>query len=1168
MSSTPMGMAKGTGDVRGRSREALRLTALASACFMSYATFAAPPPDHGLEPLPTLSGTTLLTAPSEGAGCQGIQTNPRVVSLCDGATHALPDATIPGTTWDVVRVGYGTTATFNGYNIVAEIPTGGAGFFSPITVFSGPDGAYAVATGTFTNTTIYMAPQSLANAIATTGGVLNLGAGTVVGLNPANTYSPTMTLAALTAFGGGVVNANGTVVNLPTTLATAFQITNSGPGGGLPGQSALGQINASNMTVTLGDGIAGTGRTRGALVGGEAELNLTDSTITAGNYSLGIYNYFAGSYTGAIAGSRSNVLRSSITLGNDSVGWWGNGALAPARLTATDSQFNVGTGSWGLFMATGADGRLTNTTVSAGANSFGALMHDGTSLTIDGTSAITATGAGSVGIRNDSGAVVFGSGTPGITGGDLGLNGIAASTFELQSGSTLRVGVGQNAATAIQLDASTFIGAGGSSLAVSASGSTGTGISLTNAAVFNHAGTIAISGPGTALSANGSGTSAVLSGGGTTSGGGAGAPVIQVSDAATLDATNVVVNSAATGAAVPALLLTGADASVRFARGSLGNAQGGTVTIDGTGALVDLSDTQVGGSGQWLDVGPAAGGSAAADGTLTIARSTLTGSAQTALGSTSSVTLIDSTWFLTGSSVLTDLVNDPSVIDFAPPVGPPTLASSYKTLTVNRYAGDGTLAMNAWLAADDSPSDRLVILDGTGTGPGTIQVRNTGGGGALTAADGILLVQAVNATTATDTFALSAPVVAGPYEYFLYRGGASGVGSADNQNSWFLRSTIDCAAPGAPVPPCPAPPNPPPVPPPTPPVPPVPPTPAYRQEVSLAAALPVMSALYGRALVDTLHERVGDQHLLRQRTDLDEDRTGLNGAWVRVLAHDGERDGGNQGIYGNRGPGFDYRFQALQIGLDFYRSIDSEGNRQHAGGYLAYGKGKGDVRHNILDHDFHAGSDEFDARTIGAYWTGFNARGGYLDAVAQYTSYDLRARSTRLPDTFTNGNGTVLSLEGGWPFALGSGDTAEDLTGWRIEPQAQVIWQRVDVDDLVDDIARVRYSDGDSTVGRLGIRLNRIGSGQGRNGGARASDAWLRLNAWHEFNGSPRTEFSSATGYVPFTADLGDSWGEVGLGGTWQVSDTGYLFADVDYTWSFNGDETSWNSKVGMRWNW
>ena len=28
----------------------------------------------------------------------------------------------------------------------------------------------------------------------------------------------------------------------------------------------------------------------------------------------------------------------------------------------------------------------------------------------------------------------------------------------------------------------------------------------------------------------------------------------------------------------------------------------------------------------------------------------------------------------------------------------------------------------------------------------------------------------------------------------------------------------------------------------------------------------------------------------------------------------------------------------------------------------------------------------------------------------------------------------------------------------------------------------------------------------------------------------------------------------------------GYLFADADYTWSFDGDETSWNGKVGMRW--
>jgi len=329
-----------------------------------------------------------------------------------------------------------------------------------------------------------------------------------------------------------------------------------------------------------------------------------------------------------------------------------------------------------------------------------------------------------------------------------------------------------------------------------------------------------------------------------------------------------------------------------------------------------------------------------------------------------------------------------------------------------------------------------------------------------------------------------------------------------------------------------------------------------------------MAAYYGRALVDTLHERVGDESLLRGRDDLAPGDRGVNGAWVRALAHDGERDGGRQGIYGNAGPSFDYRFQALQIGLDLYRAIDDDRSHRHAGAYLAYGKGDGDVRHNLLDYDFHAGSDELVARTVGGYWTGFNARGAYLDAVGQYTWYDLRARSTRLPDSFTNGDGVLLSLEAGWPFAPERDRSATDLAGWRLEPQAQLIWQRVDIDDIVEPVATVRYRDGDSLVGRIGLRVNQLGEGDSKQGDPRRRDLWLRANFWHQFDGTPTTEFSSQAGYVPFAAKLDDTWAELGLGGTWQVSATGYLYADLDYTWSFDGDETAWNGKVGMRWNW
>ncbi len=1216
-------------------RPLARAIAFAMVVVASSASLAAPPSDDA-EPLPELSGTTLLTSPGEGVGCQGIQTNPRVISLCDGATHALPNATLPGTTWDVVRVGYGTTATFTGYNIVAELPTAGAGFFSPITIFSGPDGAYATATGTFTNTTVYMAPQALANVIATTGGVLNLGSGTVIGLNPANTYSPTMTLAALTAFGGGVVNADGTVVNLPSTLATAFQITNTGPGGGLPSQGTLGQINASNMTVTLGSG-NGTTRTRGALVAGEAELNLTDSSITAGNYSLGIYNYFGGAYTSAVSGSRSNVLRSTIALGNDSVGWWGNGALAPARLTATDSEITVGTGSWGLYMVAGTAVRLTNTNVTAGADSYGALMHAGANLTIDGTSAMSAIGAGSIGISNDASSVIFGAGTPSVAGGDLGLEGIAAGNFTLQSGSALRVSASEGGGTGVQLDASTFSGVAGSTLTVAMNGSTGTGISVSNGASLSQAGTVGISGPGTAVSVSGAGSSVSLAGGGTASTaagtGSVNAPTVLVADAATFNASNLSIGSSgaqaargllaldgaqatlrggsvttvginssavgavqgailnlepgvaisttgafsagldavggtinasgttvtATGAPAPALLLGGTGASVQFAGGGLSNASGGTILVTGTGAVADLSDTQVGGSGEWLTVTPAS--TASADGTLTITRSTLTGSAQTAPGSVSNVTLIDSTWFLTGSSVLTSLVNDPSLIDFASPTGDPALLASYKTLTVNSYAGDGTLAMNTFLGADQSPSDRLVIDAGTGTGPGQVAIKRTAGDGDLTVANGILIVDAINgATTTADAFRLGARVVGGPYEYTLQRGSRD----ATAPESWYLRSTIDCNATNAPSPPCPPPPDPPspPPPPPNPPTPPpeppdpAPPVPHYRAEVSLYASLAPTALQYGRSLIDTLHERVGEQELLRGHDDLEGTRS-IDGAWGRLMYVNGKSDDDRAGIYG-AGPSYDYVFGAIQSGWDVYRREDPDETRVHAGLYGAIGYAETQVDH--FDGT-RAGDDRVDGYTLGGYWTRYSAREAYVDAVLQATWYEASATSAlALGRMETEGWGFAGSVEGGYPFAAG-GD-------WIIEPQAQLIYSWLDLDDTSDLGAVVQFDDTESLVGRLSGKFARAWAHDERLEQKLQTTAWLRLSAWYEFTGDPVTGFSSQAGIIPFHADMGGGWGEVELGATREIDKNFFFYGNVGYSRGFDDDRSAWEGKIGLRGNW
>ena len=63
------------------------------------------------------------------------------------------------------------------------------------------------------------------------------------------------------------------------------------------------------------------------------------------------------------------------------------------------------------------------------------------------------------------------------------------------------------------------------------------------------------------------------------------------------------------------------------------------------------------------------------------------------------------------------------------------------------YSAGSTLALNTFLAGDDSPSDRLVINGGTATGNTGIVVTNAGGPGAVTAGDGILVVDTTNGGT-------------------------------------------------------------------------------------------------------------------------------------------------------------------------------------------------------------------------------------------------------------------------------------------------------------------------------------------------------------------------------------------------------------------------------------
>jgi outer membrane autotransporter protein len=455
-------------------------------------------------------------------------------------------------------------------------------------------------------------------------------------------------------------------------------------------------------------------------------------------------------------------------------------------------------------------------------------------------------------------------------------------------------------------------------------------------------------------------------------------------------------------------------------------------------------------------------------------------------------------------------------------------------LTINgNYIGQGgAIAMNTVLDTDNALTDKLVIDGGTASGTSFLHVANAGGAGAVTIGNGILVVDTINGgATDPDAFALAGRAVAGPYEYELFRSSVD----ASNPDAWYLRSTLDCslepnAAACATAPAG---------------------TPHYRVETSVYTALPSMTLLYGRTLLDTLHERVGEQEDIRGRKGSRQQMPNT-GAWGRVFGTNGQQDGDALGIYGS-GPQYDYDFAGLQVGQDLFRREHAGGSRDHAGVTFAYGHAKGTVTH----FGGATGTNTFDAYSLGGYWTHFGESGWYIDTVLQGTYYDTTSTAnTGLPDLDTNGYGLGVSLEGGKLFRFDNGIF--------IEPQVQLSYQTINLSDASDTKAQVTFSDVDSLTGRIGARIGRTWTLDDE----RQMTMWVRPNIWREFRGDPSTRFSSADGPVPFHADLAGSWGGINVGMSGQIYRNISLFANASYNERFDGKGHAYDGKIGLRINW
>jgi len=480
------------------------------------------------------------------------------------------------------------------------------------------------------------------------------------------------------------------------------------------------------------------------------------------------------------------------------------------------------------------------------------------------------------------------------------------------------------------------------------------------------------------------------------------------------------------------------------------------------------------------------------------------------------------------------------------------------TMTVQgRYVGaGGQLWLQSVVGADSAPSDRLVVNDGSLSGATVITVNNIGGSGALTQTNGIELVRAQGSTISSDNaFTLKGPVSVGAYDYYLFKGGVT----AGTQNNWYLRSAV--VAPQMMSVPNPDPSLPPllmPVvatpiaavaPAGSPPVPVLPaavagaaPIPLYRPEVPTWSVLPPAAGQLTLNALGTFHDRQGDQRLLSE--------TGaFSAGWGRVYGKNLE-----QTWAGTVTPRLDGSLKGFQVGNDLYSSRMSSGHNQRVGFFVGHSRLHGDVdgfnegwQHNS------AGKIKLEGDSYGLYWTFTDPNGAYLDSVVMGTRLDGENRSDRGGKLDNRGHALSLSVEAGYPLPI------NDV--WVIEPQAQIIHQKISLDSQDDGISRVSFDSDGAWTGRLGARLK----GRYQVNGLPV-EPYLRANLWHTFSGTDSVTFGNSD---VITSEQKSSTADLGVGIVLTLDRTVSLFASTDYSSNIDSNDLRGVvGNIGVRVSW
>lgn len=201
------------------------------------------------------------------------------------------------------------------------------------------------------------------------------------------------------------------------------------------------------------------------------------------------------------------------------------------------------------------------------------------------------------------------------------------------------------------------------------------------------------------------------------------------------------------------------------------------------------------------------------------------------------------------------------------------------------------------------------------------------------------------------------------------------------------------------------------------------------------------------------------------------------------------------------------------------------------------------------------GSDSLNVQgdSLGAYWSLTGASGWHVDLSASGGRVSGFSRNSEGERQATEGSAVTLSVEGGFPIGISK--------NWVIEPQAQLINQRITLDSNNAGNGNTQSSDMSSWSGRVGARLKGSYDINGL-----PVEPYVRTNLWHTVNTSATVSLDQVD---KISSSRNSSTVELGLGLVAKVTPAVSLYVSADY--SSDVDDNDLNGLIGslgvrMRW--